>query len=180
MNRINIHNPITPIPDGPNCTIKDTLKDLVCARVVALKFDSASSYLDIFGICFEVNLDKHYEFTISPLFFEQDSRKYTGIVEDCCCDYETVDSVNGAVKLWCDCPFWPDDGMCRLRDCSVCECLESEFPEPIKRPSLLGDDVKCQEGKPEAVVDHTLDAKAFRGWAVVDNPWTNDDETDNG
>lgn len=27
----------------------------------------------------------------------QDSRKYTGIVEDCCCDYETVDSLNGAV-----------------------------------------------------------------------------------
>ncbi|GJY04594.1 endoplasmic reticulum oxidoreductin-1-like protein [Tanacetum coccineum] len=41
------------------------------------------------------------------------------------------------------------------------------------------DDVKCHEGKPEAVVDHTLDAKAFRGLAVVDNPWTNDDETDN-
>lgn len=27
----------------------------------------------------------------------QDSRKYTGIVEDCCCDYETVDSINGEV-----------------------------------------------------------------------------------
>lgn len=26
----------------------------------------------------------------------QDSRKYTGIVEDCCCDYETVDSLNAA------------------------------------------------------------------------------------
>lgn len=28
---------------------------------------------------------------------EQGSHKYTGIVEDCCCDYETVDSVNEAV-----------------------------------------------------------------------------------
>ncbi|KAL0320557.1 UNVERIFIED_CONTAM: Endoplasmic reticulum oxidoreductin-1, partial [Sesamum radiatum] len=27
----------------------------------------------------------------------QDSRKYTGIVEDCCCDYETVDSLNCGV-----------------------------------------------------------------------------------
>ena len=87
------------------------------------------------------------------------------------------------VKLWCDCPFWPDDGMCRLRDCSVCECPENEFPEHFKRPSLHGlakDDLICQEGKPEAVVDRTLDAKVFRGWPEVDNPWTNDDETDNG
>ncbi|CAN4103079.1 unnamed protein product [Withania somnifera] len=113
----------------------------------------------------------------------QDSRKYTGIVEDCCCDYETVDTINSdllhpllqelvttpffryfKVKLWCDCPFWPDDGMCKLRDCSVCE----------------SDDLKCQEGKPEAAVDRTLDSKVFRGWIEVDNPWTNDDETDNG
>ncbi|KAI5662157.1 hypothetical protein M9H77_21480 [Catharanthus roseus] len=131
----------------------------------------------------------------------QDSRKYTGIIEDCCCDYETVDNVNSAVlypllqdlvktpffryfkvKLWCDCPFWPDDGMCKLRDCSVCECPENEFPEPFKKlskRSLPSDDLKCQEGKPQATVDRTLDSKAFRGWIEVDNPWTNDDETDN-
>ncbi|XP_064940128.1 endoplasmic reticulum oxidoreductin-1-like isoform X1 [Musa acuminata AAA Group] len=130
-----------------------------------------------------------------------ESRKYTGIVEDCCCDYETVDSLNKEVlhpilqdlvttpffryfkvKLWCDCPFWPDDGMCRLRDCSVCECPESEFPEPFKKPlhGLSADDLKCQEGKPQATVDRTLDNKIFRGWIEVDNPWTYDDETDNG
>lgn len=146
---------------------------------------------------------RKFSFIRSHCRCSQDSHnKYTGIVEDCCCDYETVDSVNEAVlypllqdlvttpffryfkvKLWCDCPFWPDDGMCRLRDCSVCECPENEFPEPFKRPPLHGlakDDLICQEGKPEAAVDRTLDAKAFRGWAVVDNPWTNDDETDNG
>ncbi|XP_047261529.1 endoplasmic reticulum oxidoreductin-1-like [Capsicum annuum] len=129
----------------------------------------------------------------------QDSIKYTGIVEDCCCDYETVDTINGAVlhpllqelvttpffryfkvKLWCDCPFWPDDGMCKLRDCSVCECSENEFPESFRRLPLPADDLKCQEGKPEAAVDRTLDSKVFRGWIEVDNPWTNDDETDNG
>ncbi|KAI8524433.1 hypothetical protein RHMOL_Rhmol13G0149900 [Rhododendron molle] len=126
----------------------------------------------------------------------------SGIVEDCCCDYETVDHLNEEVldpllqelvktpffryfkvKLWCDCPFWPDDGMCILRDCSVCECPEHEFPEPLKRPSSLGlssDDLVCREGKPEAAVDRTLDTKAFRGWIEIDNPWTNDDETDNG
>ncbi|KAK6132564.1 hypothetical protein DH2020_033666 [Rehmannia glutinosa] len=135
------------------------------------------------------------------LLLMQDSRKYTGIVEDCCCDYETVDSLNGAVlhpllqdlvrtpffryfkvKLWCDCPFWPDDGMCKLRDCSVCECPENEFPELFKKPIQRGlsfDDLKCQEGKPQAAVDRTLDSKAFRGWVEVDNPWTQDDETDN-
>lgn len=135
-------------------------------------------------------------------YCNQGSEKYTGIVEDCCCDYETVDSLNGEVlhpllqelvttpffryfkvKLWCDCPFWPDDGMCRLRDCSVCECPENEFPEPFKKPFRAGlpsDDLICQEGKPQAAVDRTLDSKAFRGWIETDNPWTNDDETDNG
>ncbi|KAI3457573.1 hypothetical protein Pfo_014236 [Paulownia fortunei] len=131
----------------------------------------------------------------------QDSKKYIGIIEDCCCDYETVDGLNGAVlhpllqelvrtpffryfkvKLWCDCPFWPDDGMCKLRDCNVCECPENEFPEPFKKQMQHGlptDDLKCQEGKPQAAVDRTLDSKAFRGWIEVDNPWTHDDETDN-
>eukprot|EP00261_Vitis_vinifera_P031259 XP_019072502.1 PREDICTED: endoplasmic reticulum oxidoreductin-1 isoform X1 [Vitis vinifera] len=130
----------------------------------------------------------------------QDSLKYTGIVEDCCCHYETV-SLNEEVlhpwlqelvtmpffryfkvKLWCNCPFWPDDGMCKLRDCSVCECPESEFPEPFKSPfkrTLQSDNLACQEGKPQATVDRTLDSKAFRGWIETDNPWTNDDETDN-
>ncbi|GER29127.1 endoplasmic oxidoreductin 1 family protein, partial [Striga asiatica] len=133
--------------------------------------------------------------------FSDDSRKYTGIVEDCCCDYETVDSLNGAVlypllqdlvktpffryfkvKLWCDCPFWPDDGMCKLRDCSVCECPENEFPELFKKPMprVLGsNDLICQKGKPQATVDRTLDSKVFRGWIEVDNPWTHEDETDN-
>lgn len=131
----------------------------------------------------------------------QVSCNYTGIVEDCCCDYETVNTLNTEVlhpllqelvatpffryfkvKLWCDCPFWPDDGMCRLRDCSVCECPESEFPETFKKPSrdvLKKEDLMCQEGNPQGAVDRTLDSKAFRGWVEVDNPWTHEDETDN-
>ncbi|KAK3004512.1 hypothetical protein RJ639_017962 [Escallonia herrerae] len=130
----------------------------------------------------------------------QDAHRYSGIVEDCCCNFETVDHLNEdvlhpllhelvrspffryfKVKLWCDCPFWPDDGMCRLRDCNVCECPDSEFPVSFKKPFTRGlpsDDPVCQEGKPEAAVDRAIDAKAFRGWMVVDNPWTSDDETD--
>ncbi|AQK63139.1 Endoplasmic reticulum oxidoreductin-1 [Zea mays] len=128
------------------------------------------------------------------------ARKYTGMVEDCCCDYETVDAINEEVlhpilqelvklpffryfkvKLWCDCPFWPDDGMCKLRDCSVCECSENEFPEPFRKPysGLSPDSMMCQEGKPQAAVDKTLDSKVFKRWVETDNPWTSDDETDN-
>ncbi|BBH01552.1 endoplasmic reticulum oxidoreductins 1 [Prunus dulcis] len=51
------------------------------------------------------------------------------------------------------------------------------------RPLLQGlapDSFVCQEGKQQGTVDHTLDNRAFRGWVETDNPWTNDDETDNG
>ncbi|KAG7563955.1 Endoplasmic reticulum oxidoreductin 1 [Arabidopsis suecica] len=103
------------------------------------------------------------------------------MIEDCCCDYEIVDNLNNeflnpllqrsrhntifSVKLWCDCPFWPDDGMCRLRDCSVCECPENEFPEPFKKPFVPGlssDVFTCQEGKPQGAVDRTIDNRVFR------------------
>ncbi|KAL2494456.1 Endoplasmic reticulum oxidoreductin-1 [Forsythia ovata] len=115
---------------------------------------------------------------IRSCYCSQQGLKYHGIVEDCCCDYETVDRINEdelhpllhkivkypffryfKVKLWCDCPFWPDDGMCRLRDCSVCECPENEFPEIFKKSSShshSSDDIVCQEGKPEATVDHEM------------------------
>uniref|UniRef100_A0A0D9WHB3 Uncharacterized protein n=1 Tax=Leersia perrieri TaxID=77586 RepID=A0A0D9WHB3_9ORYZ len=124
------------------------------------------------------------------------TRNYTGMGEDCCCDYETVDAINKEVLhpilqelatlpffryFKCDCPFWPDDGMCLLRDCSVCECPDNEFPEPFKKPysGLSSDSMICQEGKPQATVDRTLDTKVFKGWVEIDNPWTYDDETDN-
>jgi hypothetical protein len=34
------------------------------------------------------------------------------------------------VNIYCDCPLWPDDSMCSLRACSVCECEEGEVPKP--------------------------------------------------
>ncbi|CBI30934.3 unnamed protein product, partial [Vitis vinifera] len=143
----------------------------------------------------------HFGGSNKPCHCGKDAHKYSGMVEDCCCDYVTVDHLNEEVlhpilqelvttpffryfkaKLWCDCPFWLDDGMCHLRDCSVCECPENEFPETFKKPFnhvLSSEDLICQEGKPQAAVDRTLDTKAFKGWVEVDNPWTNDDETDN-
>lgn len=125
----------------------------------------------------------------------QQSQEFHGVVEDCCCDYETVDSLNKEVlnpllqelvktpffryykvKLWCDCPFWPEDGMCQLRDCSVCECPEDEFPAAFRS----SEHASCQEGRPEGAVDRTVDTKAFQGWTDTDNPWTVDDETVSG
>nr|GMD04274.1 endoplasmic reticulum oxidoreductin-2-like [Ipomoea batatas] len=61
-----------------------------------------------------------------------------------------------------------------------CNC--SQFPEPFKKPFNRGDlsnNLVCQEEKPEAAVDRSIDTKAFKGWIVEDNPWTFDDETDN-
>eukprot|EP00253_Pinus_taeda_P010343 PITA_10343 len=101
--------------------------------------------------------------------------KLTGLVEGCCCDYETVDTLNNEVlhpslKEVVKTPFF-----------RVCECPAHEFPKSFKRPNiqLSSDDPICQEGKPQATVDHTLDSKAFTGWMEIDNPWTYDDETDN-
>lgn len=73
--------------------------------------------------------------------------------------------------------------MCMLRDCSVCECPDNEFPESFKKqpyPSIPSTPLICQRGNPQDTVDRTMDTKTFRGWIAVDNPWTNDDETDNG
>lgn len=41
------------------------------------------------------------------------------------------------VDLYCECPLWPDDGMCSLRDCSVCECEEQEIPEPWRKAEAV-------------------------------------------
>lgn len=38
----------------------------------------------------------------------------------------------GQVNIYCDCPLWPDDAMCSLEACSVCECDSSEVPAPWK------------------------------------------------
>ena len=41
------------------------------------------------------------------------------------------------MDLYCECPLWPDDGMCSLRDCSVCECEEEEIPEPWRKAEAV-------------------------------------------
>ncbi|CAI5486252.1 unnamed protein product [Closterium sp. Naga37s-1] len=101
------------------------------------------------------------------------------------------------VRLWCDCPFWPDDGMCHSRDCSVGECKDHVVPPALRcpsppAPSLLPADVdepRDADLDPSAdesasaesaagLVDRTVDRSAFQAWVEADNPWTSDDESD--
>jgi ERO1-like protein beta len=68
--------------------------------------------------------------------------------ETCKCEIETIHDSNNQhflplltaltrtkyfryfqVDLWRSCPFWEDDGQCAIRQCSVCECDESEIPQ---------------------------------------------------
>lgn len=54
------------------------------------------------------------------------------------------------VNIYCDCPLWPDDSMCALQACSVCECEPSEVPQPWlaaeKKSCTAGID-KAEPGK---------------------------------
>ena len=87
------------------------------------------------------------------------------------------------VRLWCDCPFWPNDGLCHLRDCAVCECPPEEVPLALRDTGggrLSEDHPQCQEGRPHAAVDRTLETQVFHTWSEIDSPWTRDNEGDGG
>ena len=72
-----------------------------------------------------------------------------GLVEDCATDFATVDAATHAyfqplladlsnstffsffkVNLNKQCPFWPNDGMCTMEHCAVCECPAEQVPAP--------------------------------------------------
>lgn len=66
----------------------------------------------------------------------------TGLIQDACCDYQTVEEVNDdlasrlteliqlpffryqRVDLFRECPFWHEDGSCANRACAVEETEE--------------------------------------------------------
>ncbi|KAM7280665.1 hypothetical protein ACFE04_007799 [Oxalis oulophora] len=57
------------------------------------------------------------------------------------------------------CPFWPDDGMCRFRDCNVYECPTSEFPEVFKKLTRYGlpiDDHRIEDLKTGSLIEQLL------------------------
>ena len=79
-----------------------------------------------------------------------------------------------SVSLYDECPFWPDDSVCTLPECSVCECPADEVPLPWRTsPPALELEAPpepegCAEGAAdgaagEGLVDRTLDAGAG-GW----------------
>eukprot|EP01026_Neomeris_dumetosa_P062957 TRINITY_DN5970_c0_g2_i1.p1 TRINITY_DN5970_c0_g2~~TRINITY_DN5970_c0_g2_i1.p1 ORF type:complete len:492 (+),score=46.91 TRINITY_DN5970_c0_g2_i1:55-1476(+) len=93
------------------------------------------------------------------------------------------------VNLWCDCPLWPDDGMCSLQACSVCECEEGEIPKAWKIEEGLmeasNDFSKCaQTIQAEQAVNRTVASNlrsklvTLKGWRGFNNPWMWEEENE--
>ncbi|KAM0749062.1 endoplasmic oxidoreductin [Meredithblackwellia eburnea MCA 4105] len=80
--------------------------------------------------------------------------KPTGLIQDACCDFETVESVNNdifhslhdlvttpffryhKVDLYRECPFWQEEGSCMNRACGVETTEEEHIPEPWRSTKL--------------------------------------------
>jgi len=88
--------------------------------------------------------------------------------------------------LFCECPLWPDDGMCSLQDCSVCECEAEEVPQPwrdAEKAAENGDQTheSCASIQHESDLDRTIQPsikaklKSVRDWKGYKNPWMPDD-----
>eukprot|EP00892_Ulva_mutabilis_P007243 jgi/Ulvmu1/4891/UM020_0177.1 len=81
------------------------------------------------------------------------------------------------VNLFCDCPHWPDDSMCALEACSVCECDESEVPAAWKKAEAdscqnLLDKVSEESAVNRSISDSTeAQLTSLSSWRGLDNPW---------
>ncbi|KAJ3415701.1 hypothetical protein HDV05_004379 [Chytridiales sp. JEL 0842] len=87
----------------------------------------------------------------------------TGTIEDACCEFKTVDSVNEELAPFIDelvttsffryfkvdldkgCPFWKENPMCVQRDCSVQLTDDSEIPSEWKAAALSSVDYSTAE-----------------------------------
>lgn len=128
----------------------------------------------------------------------------SGPVLDCSCDYASVERVNRdhihpmlqaivhtpffqyfKVDLFSDCPFWPDDGMCMLRDCGVDECAPEEVPGTWLEAEMLDqDDEECGPRlvDAESAVEEVQGPEreqllSIPGWRGVNNPWMPGNDT---
>ncbi|EFJ53070.1 endoplasmic reticulum oxidoreductin 1 family protein [Volvox carteri f. nagariensis] len=126
-----------------------------------------------------------------------ESCKLSGHVDECCnCTYQDVDRLNAVVQpllrqlvrtaffryfkvnIYCDCPLWPDDSMCSLRACSVCECEQAEVPQTWRREEEEG---WCNTNQCAAELDSRVDSTVdpdtalrllnLKGWRGFNNPW---------
>ena len=120
----------------------------------------------------------------------------TGPVDVCCCDVETVDSLNHAklfplvsqlvksfyfkffqVNLTRACPFWPDDSYCSLHGCHVKECSEEEIPSFLRVKGMLAKNTShCDNMTEEEIllssIDETISQEQitkFQQWRKHDN-----------
>lgn len=121
-----------------------------------------------------------------------------GIVTDCCCSYAAVERLNKdeiqpilkelvatpffryfKVDLYCECPLWPEDGMCSLRDCSVCECDPEEVPEPWRAVEGLTCDTVQRESDVDRSLQPGMKSKliSVRDWKGYKNPWMHNDDS---
>ncbi|KAK9805755.1 hypothetical protein WJX73_005872 [Symbiochloris irregularis] len=127
----------------------------------------------------------------------------SGPVLDCSCDYASVERINRdhinavlrdlvhtpffqyfKVDLYSECPFWPDDGLCMMRDCSVTECEAVDVPdlwvkaETETEPSECGAQLLDQEAEVEEVEGLVREQLlAIPGWRGVNNPWMPGNDT---
>lgn len=128
---------------------------------------------------------------VDPSHWEQKAAcQLEGVVPHCCCSYAAVERMNlnsmrsilqELVKtpffryfktdLMCECPFWPDDGMCSLKDCSVCECEPDEVPKTFQAVE------SCDDVEKESNVDRAIRADIkeklleVKDWKGYRNPW---------
>jgi ERO1-like protein alpha len=121
--------------------------------------------------------------------------RLSGNVPHCGCSYAAVERMNlnsmrsilselvrtpffryFKTDLMCECPFWPDDGMCSLKDCSVCECDPKELPKTFRE----ADDASmmtCKEVSLESNVDRAIrDDIKLKLEETYRNPWMPEDE----
>eukprot|EP00047_Mylnosiga_fluctuans_P006372 m.246541 g.246541 ORF g.246541 m.246541 type:complete len:448 (+) comp15076_c0_seq1:484-1827(+) len=116
-------------------------------------------------------------------------RELVGMVEDCRCSVETVDTLNQHVyakleqlshldffkyykaNLHTTCPFWPDDGECRSPACAVSTCSDDAVPSGLKFDQEAGRAYDCTEGTDLAFVRHTVNDQqlaTLESWTSID------------
>ncbi|XP_056672074.1 ERO1-like protein beta isoform X4 [Monodelphis domestica] len=110
----------------------------------------------------------------------------TGVLDDCLCDIESIDSFNTykifpkiqkllerdyfryyKVNLMRPCPFWAEDGQCSIKDCHVEPC-----PEYSKAANNTKEIEDCEQANKLGAVNSTLSnqsKEAFIDWARYDD-----------
>ncbi|KAI8826710.1 uncharacterized protein EV422DRAFT_552090 [Fimicolochytrium jonesii] len=113
-----------------------------------------------------------------------------GPIADARCEYQTIEKVNRELSpiltslvqtsffrywktaLHKDCPFWQENPLCVLRDCSVIEAEDSEIPEHWKTASLSVVD-RSPLGSPFNFMEKSCEFEES-DFCVVEDEWSTD------